>query len=363
MLYRKAFLIMASGPIPHIEPVFHDEAERLFEYASSGAWLTEHKKTRELENELANILGVRFCYMYPNCTLALYAAIIATDVVGNFIVPDFTMIATPNSIIMAGCEPVFVDVKPDTLCIDIDAVESVHDAVGVIAVDLNGRSPNYERLVQLCKRRKWVLIEDAAQALGSSRNLKPLGTFGDIGCFSFSPHKIITMGQGGCCVTNDVSLANNLSRFRDFGRAESGGYVYETFGINLKFSDLQAVVGLTQLETLEQRKQKKREIYARYRNSLECMVEFLPTDLVDVSPWYVDVFTDRRDELAKYLAQKGIGTQMFYPAVHNTIYPWGDFPISERVSSHGLWLPSSVNLTNEQIDYVCDVIWNFFRKG
>lgn len=351
--------------IPFIEPVFNNnEAQKVSDYVQSGAWLTEHKQTRLLEYELAEMLGVKFCYMYPNCTLALYAAIMATEKKGQFIVPDFTMIATANAVQMAGCIPVFVDINPQTLCIDLFEIkrfDSVDNIVGVVAVDLNGRSPYYARLRGVCKKNDWILIEDSAQAFGSSQNLKPLGTFGDVGCFSFSPHKIITTGQGGCCVTDNTGIANNLKRFRNFGRAESGGYGHDTFGINLKFTDLQAVVGLAQLETIEERKHKKKTLFARYHKNLKDVVEFLPTDLIDVSPWYVDVFTDSRDELAEWLKEYGVGSQKFYPALHNTeVYDHYVFPEAERVSNCGLWLPSSVNLKDWQIDYVCDVIHRFF---
>lgn len=342
-----------SIQIPHIEPVYGEqEAEATYDYVMSGGWLTEHKQTRALEDAICEFLGVKHCFMVPNGTLALYAACVVLKVL-NVVVPGFTMIASPNAVEMAYGGSVFRDIDRKTLCLEDGAW---NDWAIVMPVDINGRAPAYEKLVPAMRAKGGIIIEDAAQAFGSNYRGQPLGTFGDIGCFSFSPHKIISTGQGGCLVTNDDGLADEIKQFKNFGRSSAGGYNHASIGANLKFTDLQATIGLEQMKRLPQRIQRKKEIFERYRSGLSRYVEFLPTDLSQVTPWYVDILTPHRDYLAQQLAEVGIGTQKFYPALHNTFYGGAKLPISDEVSRKGLWLPSSASLRNWQIDFVCDWI-------
>jgi perosamine synthetase len=352
--------------IPHIEPLIDNlTVEALKIYMESDGWLTEHQWTRKLEKEICDFLKVQHCLMYPNCTLALYAALVALGIGAGdeVVVPDFTMIATANAVKMTGATPIFIDVDAYSLCIDLDAVKNAltRKTRAIMAVSLNGRSPDYGRLLQL---KGIHIIEDAAQSFGSYSNGQAIGTFGTVGCFSFSPHKIITMGQGGCIVTNDDGVAERLKKFRNFGRKSSGGYDHDEFGINLKFTDLQAVVGLAQLETIDWRIAQKRAIFERYRDNLDDYVYMLPTDLSECTPWYVDVFDWDRDSLADYLTENGIGTQKFYPSLQTT-GPYKSsksFIMSEWFSNGGLWLPSSLSLSYSQIDYICEKIIDY-KKG
>jgi len=349
--------------IPQIEPCFgKEEADALTDYARSGGWFTEHTYTRILENMIADFLGVEHCLMVPNGTLALYAALSALGVGpgDEVIVPAFTMIATANAVGMVGAKPVFVDVHPDTFCMDTDVVKSVitDQTAAIIPVALNGRCPDISAL-----RQFWVpIVEDAAQAMGSLHDGRPIGTLGDIGCFSFSPHKIISTGQGGCVVTNNGALEVNLRHFRNFGRPSGGGYDHRFFGTNLKFTDLQAVVGIEQVKKLPKRVERKREMYSLYRELLSDLVNFPATDLSNVTPWYVDILVDGRERLAAYLEGNGIKTNPFYPALHQTpvYYDYGSFPVAEDVSRRGLWLPSSLKLTDEDIELICECVRSFY---
>lgn len=353
--------------IPHIEPYFDEnEAVEVGKLIMSGSWLTEYVKTRELEAVIAKYLKTDFCYMYPNGTLAIYAACVALGIGpgDEVIVPDLTMIASATAVSMTGATCVFVDVDPVTLCISSENIcESITpNTKAIVSVDLNGRSPNYgAELYWLKENIGLYLIEDAAQAFGSKDAQEyPLGTWGDIGCFSFSPHKIITTGQGGCCVTDKPKYADALRLYRNFGRKESGGFEHDSIGINLKFTDLQAVIGLEQFKKLERRIKRKKEIFEMYRDNLSC-VSFLPTNLSYITPWYVDIFTDKRDLLYEYLLSFGIRTQKMYPIVSSTkAYSIQlNNPVSIQASETGLFLPSSVTLTDEEIAYVCSKVSRF----
>ena len=349
-----------SMSIPHIEPLFgKEEAEGVSEYILSGGWLTEFKHTKELERQIAEFLGVQHCFMVCNGTMALYVACAVLNV-KSITVPDFTMIASPNAAKMAGAEVRFCDVDRQSLCVTADTLWHCENAI--MPVDINGRAPDYDNVIPAVRQAGGYIIEDAAQAFGSFYRGKPLGTFGDIGCFSFSPHKIISTGQGGCVVTNDDKIATEIKRFKNFGRASSGGYDHDVFGVNLKFTDLQALVGLEQMKKLPARIEKKKTIFDRYRANLRYHVEFLPTDLEQTTPWYIDILTPHRDHLETALRAEGVNTQKFYPALHNTFWGGTRFPVSEEVSKMGLWLPSSPTLERWQVDYVSERIMSILER-
>ena len=186
-----------------MEPWFDEkEIDAVSEYMRSGAWLTEFKKTREFEQMIADFTGAKHCSIMPNGTLSLTCALIACGVTKDdeVIVPDFTMVATPNSVELMGARAVFVDVESETGCIDFEKMKEVvtPKTKAVMLVTINGRYPeNIQAFRTFCDQENIWLIEDAAQSLGSRYNGKHLGRFGHIGSFSFSMPKIITTGQGG----------------------------------------------------------------------------------------------------------------------------------------------------------------------
>jgi len=379
-----------SKVIPQIEPLFgEEERQAVYDYMGTGAWLTEHVKTRELEEVIANYIGIKHCIMFPNGTMALYAALHAMHVGpgSKVIVPDFTMVASVDAIRMLGAEPVLVDVDWN-LCLDLDNVERIlrnrgvygghHGMDTIMVVDINGRTPDIGRLEFLAQTYGCRVIEDACQAFGSASavRMQKCGRFGDIGAFSFSPHKIISMGQGGCLVTDSDYYMVMLRRFKNFGRWSSGGDDFDVFGTNLKFTDLQAAIGLEQMKKIDTRVLRKREMYMRYWEQLHALekLSFIETDLIvgcenAMTPWYVDalVLSQLRKTLVDHLKSLGIGTRPFYPAIHTLPGPWsnGDegFPVSTAVSQSGLWLPSSLSLTDDDIDNVCEAIISFYQGG
>jgi perosamine synthetase len=357
--------------IPQMEPWFDaEEAEALSSYVLSGGWGTEFRQTQEFEQRLCEFTGARHCIATTSGTAALSIALMAVGMgVGDeVIVPDMTMIASPNSARMIGAVPVFADVEPATLNIDIASVESLITSrtKAVMHVSLNGRSNDILALRELCQRRGIALIEDSCQSLGSFHGDQHLGTMGDIGVLSFSPPKIITTGQGGALLTNDDDLALGIKKLKDFGRASGGHDVHDQIGFNFKFTDFQGTVGNEQMKKLPSRIARKKEIWRRYQEQLLGLQEinWLDTDLDLVSPWFIDIYTERRDELAAHLKENEIGSRVVYPPIHSQVaYGQEDqaFPVTESFASRGLWLPSAAQLTNDQIDRICDVIRSFFK--
>ena len=161
-------------------------------------------------------------------------------------------------------------------------------------------------------------------------------------------------------------MADRIKKIRDFGRESSGNDHYLTMGWNLKFSDFQAVIGIEQMKKLSKRVERKKEMGQLYEKLLMDIsgVELVPTNFANTSPWFIDILCKERDELKKYLNQKDIGSREFYPPLHKEpVYGYNHlcFPVTEEISSKGLWLPSSVLITNEQIEYVCKTIRSFYQ--
>lgn len=353
--------------IEQYTPQFDEnEANAIAEYMASPGWLTEYHKTTELENMIADFTSSKFCIMMPNGTLALYAALVCLGIgwADEVLVPDFTMIATANAVRLTEATPSFVDICEDTLCFDLDAAKVSKSTGAVIIVSLNGRAPDMLRAQTWAQEHNILLIEDACQAFGSYQSGQHLGTFGICGVFSFSPHKILTTGQGGCVVTNDDGLAHSIRLFKDFGRACGGRDKYEVFGINLKFTDLQAVIGIEQMKKIGRQIKRKRQMFAHYRNLLNIPeVRFIKTDLQETTPWFMDIFVEDREGLVNFLECRQIKTRPVYPPLRQTpVYSerteeeW----VSDRISKQGLWLPSSFSLTDRQIAKVCNAIVEYY---
>ena len=357
--------------IHQMEPwIGAEERDAVSDYLASGGWLTEFGKTSEFETMLGEYVGSKQVCVLSNGTVSLFTAVMALGIGpgDEVIVPDFTMIATSNAVVLAGAKPMFVDISLSNLCLDLNLVEEAITprTKAIILVSFNGRSPDMYGAIELAKRRGIHLIEDAAQSLGSRYKGKHLGTFGHVGSFSFSAPKIITTGQGGALVTDDPQLADRIRKIKDFGRQKSGVDHHETMGFNFKFTDLQAVIGIAQMKKLDWRVARKKEMFALYQNELEGMKEvtFIQTNLEDTCPWFMDILVPDPSALRNHLSKQGIGARPMYPAIHSqpAYRVPGSWPNSEFAASHGLWLPSSSFLSDEDITSICKNIREFFSK-
>ena len=259
-----------------MEPWFgEEEATAVSTYMRSGGWLTEFKLTQQFEEMIASFVGARHCVVTNNGTISLTLAAMACGIKAGdeVIVPNYTQIATPNSLVMFGATPVFCDVEPETLCLDIEKCKSLigPKTRAIMLVAANGRYPKsgIAAFETLARDEGLYLIEDSAQALGCHfPDGRHMGTVGIVGSFSFSVPKVITTGQGGCLVTNDDEMALRLRRLKDFGRTGGGNDIHDFIGWNFKFTDLQAAVGIEQMKKLRWRLERKKEIYRRYRANL-----------------------------------------------------------------------------------------------
>lgn len=355
--------------IPFWKPVTDSEAIRhhVQKVLDSGH-INEGEYVAEFEKSVASLLGAKYAVATTSGTAALFLALKAAGIGhgDEVLVPDVTFIATANAAKMVGAEPVLVDVDENLEMDPNSARERITSkTTAIIPVHVSGRSENLNKIVELAQQFKLFVVEDAAEAFGSMSRFfgKHLGTVGQMGCFSFSPNKTITTGQGGMVVTDDKTLAGILRALKDQGRlvrGTGGDDVHHFAGFNFKMTDLQAAVGLGSLSEFSARAIRLRQNATLYREKLDGFprVKFLPPG--DLPQW-VDVLVPKgRDRLEEKLhAQYGIQCRKFWLPIHQQ-EPYrrhgSEFPGASRLAPQALWLPSAYTLTDADIERVCETI-------
>ncbi len=366
---KKIELELMSEKINQVEPnISNTDIEKINEYLHSNSWITEHKVTQELENSISTYVDRKYAVAVPNGTIAIYLALLVNGIEKGqkVAVPNITMIATINAIIWAGADPVIIDVD-ESLCMSLESLQSVKNIDAVIYVPLNGRTNNAKEIENYCKTKNIILIEDSAHALGSSYIDSKCGSLGSTSILSFTPHKIITMGQGGMVLLDDPDTFQKLIDIKTFNREKDKSDVHKGFGLNFKITDLQASLGLSQFNNLEKFIKLKKDIYKQYSNLLKNGL--LKSFTENETPWFIDLFCDnkkQRRDLSEFLNKQNIETRFSYPALSSQNYlkniNKANLGYSEQISENILWLPSSTNLSNENIEYISHQINSFFEK-
>lgn len=363
---------MTQSFIMQMRPLFGEEEKKaICEYMDEDGFITEFKRTEQFEQMIAEYTGAKHCVVVNNGTISLTLAAMAVGVQAGdeVIVPNYTMIATPNSVKMFGAAPVFVDVEPETLCLDIEKVKQAltPKTRAIVLVSANGRYPKVgiSAFEELARERNLLLIEDSAQSLGSFYpDGRHIGRAGLVGSFSFSAPKIISTGQGGALITDDDTVAVKLRRLKDFGRSGGGNDIHGSIGYNFKFTELQACIGIEQMKKLPARVERKKEIWRRYADNLTGVsgIKLFDHDLERTSPWFIDSLVENREGLIAHMKAAGIGTRVMYPPINKQIaYQMaGEHSISNLIGEKGLWLPSAVQLTDEEVDRICAAIRGFY---
>lgn len=366
--------------IIQIEPSLgREEKKELLSVIDSG-WFTEASKTKEFEDKFAKVVGCKYAIAVTSGTIALFIGLKAMGVSygDQVIVPDLTFVASPNSVELTGGKSVLTDIESNSLNIDLKKLkEKINSKTkALMPVHFNGRSTNMLELSEFASKSDLLVIEDACHAIGSFYHKKHLGTFGEVGVFSFSTPKIITTGQGGMIVTNDKQIYDKCMSIKDFGRKAGikknmrKAFDHSTIGYNFKFTEFQAAIGLAQLRKLEQRIKNKKKMFKKYNELLSHIVdiEFIETNLNEVTPWMADILIKtkiQKDKLIKNLEKKKIQTRIFYPPIHRLLpYKESDtkYKTTSDISDRGIWLPSSVSITDDQIDLVCSEIIKYFKN-
>ena len=364
----------ATRQIPWWQPETGDREREAVNRVLDSNYLNDGDVTTEFERRLAERLGCRHAVAVTSGTAALFASLAAlgTQPGDEVVVPDVTFIATANAVALAGATPILVDVDPGTLGMEPDALARAITprTRAVIPVHVSGRAAAIERILDSANAHGIAVIEDAAEALGSRHQGQYLGTFGRAGCFSFSPNKTITTGQGGLVVTDDDAFAVRLRELKDQGRpvrGTGGNDVHASVGFNFKLTNLQAAVGLGQLSRLDARSDRLRNIYRAYRLALAGIeqVQLLPFDVDNgETPQWVDALVEDRDRLVEHLKNGAIDCRPFWFPIH-TQQPYRQndraFPHAMRLASRALWLPSAFSMTDDDVGTVCQRIREFYR--
>lgn len=356
--------------IPWWTPQVGDLEYQYLRQVLESNYLNEGQLAEQFERRLAEMLGVKHAVAVTSGTAALFLALKGLDVGAGdeVLVPDVTFIATANAVTLAGARPVLVDIDPDTLTLDpARASAAVTPRTrAVLPVHVSGRGADMATVLDVADRHGLAVVEDAAEGLLSYHRGRPLGTFGRLGCFSFSPNKTITTGQGGLIVTDDDRLAVRLRELKDQGRpvrGTGGDDVHARLGFNFKFTNLQAAVGLGQLQLLPGRLRRMRQIWETYREQLTGLPGLrLPGFRDGEVPQWVDAVAEQRGALVQRLAARGMHTRNFWHPLHTQApyrLPDDRFPGSTAVCRRAFWLPSSFTMTEPEQRAVCRTVKEF----
>lgn len=352
------------------EPTLDGNEEAYLLDALRSTRLSMGKYVGKLERAFIEATTAFYALACSNGTAALHLAVAALGAKAGdeVIVPALTFVATANAVSYTGATPVFVDVDPLTWTIDPESVARAITprTVGIIAVHLYGHPADMDAIGFIAKsnpaRPLWV-IEDAAQALGASVRGEKVGSIGDAATFSLYGNKLVTCGEGGVVTTSQLWLANKMARLRGQGMDPSRRYWHDTLGYNYRLTDLQAAVGVAQLENLDRRLAERQQVVYWYDRCLRGMKVRMQYERVGYTSahWMVTVLLDERvdrDKVAARLAEQGIETRpVFHPLHTLPMYAAGQqLSVAEYVAHHGLTLPTHGKLTLQDVERVCGVL-------
>lgn len=352
--------------IPIAEPsIGKEELDNVTQAIKSGWISSKGKYITEFEEKFAGYCNCRYGIATSNGTTALHLALTALGIGKNHevLTPALTFISTANAVTYTGAKPVFVDSHPGYWCIDPAKIEEriTGKTKAIMPVHLYGHPCDMDPIREIAEKYDLHIIEDAAEAHGSEYKGRKIGSLGDVSCFSFYANKIITTGEGGMCLTDDEQLAEKMRILRDHGMNPKRKYWHDIIGFNYRMTNLQAAIGVAQVSKLDRFIEKKREIAKTYNKLLKKTGEItLPPEEKWARNvyWMYSILTKNRDDLIKKLSRKGIDSRPFFTPIH--IQPphktREKHKIAEKLSREGINLPSSVKLTENEIERIADAI-------
>ncbi len=331
------------------------------------------KYVREFEERFSQYCGAKYGIATSNGTTALHLglAVLGIGPGDEVIVPTLTFIATANAVTYTGARPVFVDSEPQTWNMDPARIEEKITGCtkAIIPVHLYGHPADMDPILEIAKRHHLYVIEDAAEAHGALYKGRRAGSLGDMSCFSFYGNKIITTGEGGMVLTDNAEWAERARSLRDHGMSKEKRYWHPEIGFNYRLTNLQAALGVAQLERIEEIIAAKRRNAALYNGLLRSVPGIsLPPEASWARNvyWMYSILAEdsyglARDELMKELKARDIDSRPFFYPIH-TMPPYQagaegqEFPVATELSRKGLNLPSSATLTPQQITQICQVL-------
>lgn len=363
--------------IPVNEPLLNgNEKKYLCECIDTGWISSEGPFVKKFEQKMSATVGRKYGIAVSNGTAALEVAVQALGIGegDEVIMPTFTIISCAMAVTKLGAVPVLVDSNINDWNMNVDEIEAkITDRTkAIMIVHLYGLPVQVDKVLELAGKYNLKVIEDAAEMHGQTYSEKPCGSFGDISTFSFYPNKHITTGEGGMVVTDDEALAERCRMLRNLCFRKDIRYVHNEISDNYRFTNLQAAVGLAQLERLDEFVQKKRDMGRYYTEKLQdikgLQLPIEKTSYADNIYWVYglvlkeDIKADNR-EMQKLLTQKGIGTRTFFWCMHEQpvyqnmgLFKNEQYKNAEYLARKGFYIPSGLALTKAQMDKVVDKI-------
>jgi perosamine synthetase len=361
--------------IPVSEPLLGGREEEYVLDCLRSGWISSAGPYLEaFESQWAAACGMQHGIAMANGSVALAAAVAALQLPpgSQVLLPTFTIISCAWAVIEAGLEPVLVDSDADTWTMDVRLAEQSASArtKAVMPVHMYGHPVDMAPLLELAEAHRWLVVEDAAEAHGARCYERPCGSFGDVSCFSFYANKIITTGEGGMVLTRSAKIAERLRSLRNLGFRRDRRFYHTEHGHNYRLTNLQAAIGLAQVERLDDHVARKRRMALAYAEGLRGLPVQLPVErgwARNVYWMYGIVLDDAVPldamGLAAKLAGRGIETRPFFVGMHEqpVFHGLGLFrgechPVAERLARRGLYLPSGLTLTQQQISEVCEAV-------
>ncbi len=366
-----------TEPIFVNEPLLNGKEKQYLNECIDDGWISsEGPFVKRFEEEFAARVGRKYGIAVSNGSVALDAAVVALKIGpgDEVILPTFTIISCAAAIVRAGAKPVVVDCDRQTWNMDVSQIEAkiTSKTKAIMVVHIYGLPVNMEPVLKLADKYGLHVIEDAAQMHGQTFQGRPCGSFGDISTFSFYPNKHITTGEGGMLLTDDEYLAQRCRSLRNLCFQPSRRFVHEELGWNLRMSNIQAALGVAQLERLDEfiaRKRRMGKLYTELLKDVPGLELPVPyTDYAENIYWvYGLVVKDEvpcdADEIMHRLSLKKIGTRPFFWPVHQQpvfqkmgLFEGENYPVSERIAKRGFYIPSGIALTDEQIKRVAQEV-------
>jgi perosamine synthetase len=368
--------------IPVNEPLLNGNEKKYLDECIDTGWISsEGPFVKKFEEGMAKAVGRRHGIAVCNGTVALEAAVAALELKpgDEIILPTFTIISCAAAIVRRGCVPVLVDSDPETWNMDVSRIEAriTSRTRAIMVVHIYGLPVDMDPVLALAGKYGLKVIEDAAQMHGQTYKGRPCGGFGDISTFSFYPNKHITTGEGGMMLTDDDRLAERCRSLRNLCFLPKKRFVHEELGYNFRMTNLQAALGLAQLERLNEFVARKRHMGKRYTELLASVegLELMPAraEYADNIYWvYGLVLKDGvpfdAEEAMRRLADRKIGTRPFFWPMHEqpVFHRMGLFlneryPVAERLARRGFYIPSGMALTDDQMDEAARAVKELMR--
>ena len=329
--------------------------------SSSGKYITQ------FESNFASYCNQNYGIATSNGTTALHLALVTLGIEkgDEVIIPDLTFAATINAVLYCGATPIIVDIEEDSWCIDPQAIQNAitPKTKAIIPVHVYGQPCKMDQIMEIARNNDLKVIEDCAEAHGAMFQGKTVGSFGDINCFSFFANKIITTGEGGMCLTQSKELSEKMKVYRDHGMNKNKRYWHDVIGFNYRMTNLQAAIGVGQLERIDEIIAFRQEIEENYKNQLSRIsnLDFqLKLPDREKTTWLVcALVTDgKRDQYMKQLNTIGVDCRpFFYPLSSMDIYQKysSDCPVSTKISNQGMNFPTSGKVDQETMDLIIKV--------